>query len=542
MKNLQYSSFWMGILLSSVVNAADDDGEVMRGKFKLVTNVDDNSGNNDLCMGYNHIGDLYLYDCNNGLEVFEMEFNRTSGQFKALSGHSAGQCLQTTLDIFPTFGECNPARQDQHWRFNVQDRTFLLTTADEDCLMQVTSSPQRLKVFPVNTNSECLRWESYIPEDNGDVAGTSGDPVIMGLQGQKFKFDGRDGGWYTNLAIGGGRSLESQKEDEALKFQWNMKFKQFPTCPKGDDMFVSSLAYNFFPEDKNEYANNDILIVTTPHAIPQCEDDSAVCLGDGTLHISFDGGETYVSNPADFNFANGRGRLVAHNTYEACSRKWFDYSISRQKEIEAAAGEAKTAGSRLKNQFLRGSKNMLSGNSHSLSTDAMIKGLANPQISRELREVSQEKKKKASLQYLLEKKRYMIEPKECESWIAERQKQNDLFLQRGQWSTIHIETPDLSLHIEYRRNNLHMEEDITKGKQCPNFQSLDAWMTDISPELNDKFSWYGVLGETKTKLYFDSAKEQQILHDRSLLLRGKNDSDYEVDGPFAKQFNAHYIL
>merc|ERR1739838_707989 len=118
-----------------------------------------------------------------------------------------------------------------------------------------------------------------------------------------------------------------------------------------------------------------------------------------------------------------------------------------------------------------------------------------------------------------EQKKSMIRPEECEDWIQDRFHNNDLFHQKGEWATIHIETPaTASIHIEYRRNNLKHEID----GQC-NFQSLDAWMTHISKEVHDK-EWHGILGETRIRKNGHNTDT-----DRMTILRGENDADYEVD-------------
>ena len=53
----------------------------------------------------------------------------------------------------------------------------------------------------------------------------------------------------------------------------------------------------------------------------------------------------------------------------------------------------------------------------------------------------------------------------------------------------------------------------------------------------EKIVWNGILGETKEKMY-DATTGEQILSDRSKILRSANDADYEVDGPFGKSFAA----
>ena len=63
-------------------------------------------------------------------------------------------------------------------------------------------------------------------------------------------------------------------------------------------------------------------------------------------------------------------------------------------------------------------------------------------------------------------------------------------------------------------------------------------MVTVSDEL-EKEEWHGILGETKQAIY-DKATKNQIMADRTLLLRGPDDADYEVDGPFGTDFNAFH--
>jgi len=49
-----------------------------------------------------------------------------------------------------------------------------------------------------------------------------GDPIITGLQGQIFKFDGRSDAWYANVA--------------SKSLQWNVGFHKFDTCPENEDV------------------------------------------------------------------------------------------------------------------------------------------------------------------------------------------------------------------------------------------------------------------------------------------------------------------
>lgn len=296
--------------------------------------------------------------------------------------------------------------------------------------------------------------------------GFNGDPIILGLKDQVFKFEGRDGGWYSNLA--------------SRNLQWNMQFRQYDSCPEDENMFVagmSILVYN----DKIKGLDSSILITTTPEPIPACVvDPDSVCLGEGTLHFSFDGGKTFVSQPGDYHFAS-QSRIVAHNTYAACSRKWHDYDVSNS----------------------GGKKTLRDGGRRATTIE------------------------EKPIALLANNKAKMISPSECVAWINNRVSSDDLFQQKGHWSTIYVETPQVSFHIEYRRSNSY-------NPQC-DFQSLDAWMTKVLDRVENT-EWNGILGETRNKVYdFTGA---QIKSDRSLILRGKEDSDYEVGGPFQTEFAA----
>jgi len=298
--------------------------------------------------------------------------------------------------------------------------------------------------------------------------GINGDPIILGLKGQVFKFDGRDGGWYANVV--------------SQSFQWNMQFKKHPTCPEGSDTFVSGMSF-MTPNESDEQhttSESDLMIITTPEPIEECRGDDRHCLGDGTLHLSFDGGETFVSDPGDYHYAS-RSRIVAHNTYAACSRRWYDYDISPNNDPLRAGGRRMTV-----------------------------------------------LEKKPS-ELLSEKTETMIDPEECADWIEDRRIKDDLFQQKGYWSSLHVQTPAVSFHIEYRQSN-----DDKFDRPC-DFQSLDAWIVTVSKD-SAKQEWQGILGETKQKIYDNMG--QQVMKDRQVLLRGPNDADYEVDGPYGTTFSA----
>jgi len=300
------------------------------------------------------------------------------------------------------------------------------------------------------------------------TGGVNSDPIILGLRNQVFKFEGRNGAWYSNL---------SNKY-----LQWNMQFREFDSCPDEENMFVSGMTLTTLDELTRSGLYSDILIMTTLEPTPHCQNDpNLVCLGEGTLHISFDGGKTFSSSPGEFPYGS-RNRVVAHNTYAACSHKWHDYDVSSTNDWRSVryGGRRATA------------------------------------------------KQKKAVQLLADGKATMIDPLGCDKWIEDRVNKNDLFQQRGLWSTIYVETPMVSFHIEYRRSDWF-------DHKC-DFQSLDAWMTSVDKAM-DKTEWHGILGETKHRIY-DLSTGEQIMSDRSKLLRGKADSDYEVEGPFDKNFAA----
>merc|ERR1740124_2291 len=84
---------------------------------------------------------------------------------------------------------------------------------------------------------------------------------------------------------------------------------------------------------KDEVAHSILIeVVDKDKNSGECE--TKVCLGDGSLRIVVDGYE--ILHPGDYPLQNVGGRIVAHNTYSACSRKWYDFdkvSADRQLSI-----------------------------------------------------------------------------------------------------------------------------------------------------------------------------------------------------------------
>lgn len=68
--------------------------------------------------------------------------------------------------------------------------------------------------------------------------------------------------------------------------------------------------------------------------------------------------------------------------------------------------------------------------------------------------------------------------------------------------------------------------------------SLDAWITSVSPEFEAEH-WTGIMGETKTLKFYPGSDE--VITDRLQILKGTNDSDYEVYAMNGTKFAAKYM-
>jgi len=411
--------------------------------------------------------------CSDGLVAGEANGN---SEFLG-SAENSSECIAMARKHFVESDSSYNAMSYGLEKFCYAYKNVNMTNGDpyiQTCLLSAstTSSESAIEGMSEGANIEGADTRGANIEGGSTDPGSQGDPIIIGLKGQVFKFEGTDGKWYSNLIT--------------HNLSWNMQFRKHKTCPKDEDMFISGMSIIDSSGNEKGFTSN-ILIESTPTPIPECKDDSAVCLGGGTLRISFDGGDTFVSRPGDYRPTPG-SRLIAHNTYAACSRKWFDYAITKKKEKAARALRS------------RGRRAMVTGD------------------------------EKTPLELLSGKNSTMIDPAECNDWIQKRKEKDDLFSQGGLWSTIYIETPLVSFHIEYRQSNPE------KMDRACDFQSLDAWMSKVSNKLDNQ-EWNGILGETK-KMIYDPLTEQQIRTDRSQLLRGKDDADYEVDGPFGLMHDA----
>lgn len=125
-----------------------------------------------------------------------------------------------------------------------------------------------------------------------------------------------------------------------------------------------------------------------------------VPLGGGSLIIKL--GSQDIVAPGDYTLKTAKGdiRVVAHNPYSACSRKWYDFDHN---PYPSARGEDHPAGGRRRLSLLA------------------------PTSS---------ESKKEPIEFLLENRESWISSAECANWVQGRKDNEDLFRQVGDWSTI----------------------------------------------------------------------------------------------------------
>lgn len=104
-------------------------------------------------------------------------------------------------------------------------------------------------------------------------------------------------------------------------------------------------------------------------------------------------------------------------------------------------------------------------------------------------------------------KKTMMDEQACDHWLFERKLYGDLFVQPGHFSTIIVETADITLHIEYKQ----------ESERC-DAHSIDVWISSVSPSLLEE-TWEGVIGETKNPAFEAN-------------LKFADEADYEVKSPF----------
>jgi hypothetical protein len=128
-------------------------------------------------------------------------------------------------------------------------------------------------------------------------SGVNGDPLIMGLSGQLFYFDGRSGAWYSAVST--------------KSFQWNMRTQVFENCPADSNNFISGVGFSI---DNRKIQVN---VVNVYNVDVGCGSGAEKhCLGAGSLELIIDGVKHTFGG--DYTFKDGSGRIVAFNTYHQC--------------------------------------------------------------------------------------------------------------------------------------------------------------------------------------------------------------------------------
>jgi len=296
--------------------------------------------------------------------------------------------------------------------------------------------------------------------------GVNGDPLIMGLGGELFKFDGRNGAWYSYAS--------------APSFQWNMKVNKFEGCPKESDKFTTGFGLSLYDPNNGQPTHKIEVNVVNEHStgtgcgFESHKPNDYGCLGAGSLEIIVDGSK--ITQSVDYEFEDKSGHIIAYNTIASCSRRWFDFDMTPADQIGAVAYR----GRRLSGQNGAGVFDILDN----------IKDTT-------------------------------VDRSQCETWMAERKTNGDIFQQAGTWSTIVIKTEKISFHVEYKQEQ----------ERC-DAHNLDVWISEVTPEVGAE-TWEGIVGETKPMNYKQDAHFGTTHVSRVDALKYPNDEDYEVIAPFS---------
>lgn len=263
------------------------------------------------------------------------------------------------------------------------------STSCASTTVEYQAAPTPAPVVLAATEAPVPVTEAPVPPLSG---GVNGDPLIMGLSGQLFKFDGRNGAWYSAVST--------------PSFQWNMKINNYETCPDHSNTFVSGAGFTFF---KNGKATKkiEVNVANAYNVDVGCgHSNSQNCLGAGSLELIIDGVKHVIGG--DYKTKDGEARITAFNTFHQCSRKWYDFEVRPVEDLNHGNISARTG------RALASSEPDIFD---------VINGLKNT----------------------------MIDQVECEKWLNDRQAYGDLFLQPGHYSTVIIKTADLTLHLEYKQ-------------------------------------------------------------------------------------------
>jgi len=219
------------------------------------------------------------------------------------------------------------------------------------------------------------------------------------------------------------RKLESQS------LRWDIHSNEFDTCPKNKHFVDASTMTFYYSTGQDEVAHSIVIEAVKNNDTPDdCQ--SSVCLGNGSLNIYVDG--NLIIKPGDYSLINVGGRIIAYNTHLACARK---------------KDEPSSTGSGLR--------------SHRKLYEA-------PLVLQRMR---------TPVDFVSHVHGEMTDSTICKEWIDDRSKYDDIFKQGGNLSIVHVQTPLISFHIEYR---------YSPDNNCE-FSPLETWITDASEEIFDSY-------------------------------------------------------
>ena len=255
-----------------------------------------------------------------------------------------------------------------------------------------------------------------------------------------------------------------------------MKVQKFETCPEESDTFITGVGLSTFGDIPHRI---EINVVNINDNNVGCGFEGN-CLGYGSLELAIDGKK--ILNPQDYHFQDGSGRVIAYNTFFPCSRQWFDFDISPAATKLGAATSSSTA---------------------------EMRALAAPSIFDVLGTI----------------RNTMVDKESCDEWMDKRRHNGDLFAQSGRWSTIVIQTRDISLHVEYKQ----------ESERCT-AHDLDVWISAVNEETYNKEHWEGIIGETKNVNFKREGDFKEMK--RSKALKYRKDQAYEVVSAFSTKCRA----
>jgi len=303
------------------------------------------------------------------------------------------------------------------------------------------------------------------PQVTGTGASSQGaGPSVTGLSGQTFKFYGQqsyeEGITYYNILA-------------SPKMQWNMAPYHWPSCPKGSDMYLGDTGFSFGDNNSGGNSNHQLRFRITRRDERVCTwNYSRACLAGGSFCMNLGKTARDVFYPGDYSIktsGNGEIRVVAYNTNKYCMRRVINAG-EEEEEVEASTSSS-------------------------------------PQVN---------PKNRTPIDYLRDTVSTATYPRECEAWINERERKDDLFSFNSDVSTVHVDTPYMQITIQVRQNKVATE------RTCF-YAGMDVWITNISPMLLED-TFHGVLE-------VNPATPSQAHAHRTLSYSSM--VEHEVEGPFA---------